>query len=115
MYAEAAKTAVIIAQEQQSKGFYKAAHDLLFGGVVESSFFNLFFAFSSEMYKTLREQNIHVPMEMENNLQLLHSYNIIKVFINFRLLSDVRKLNFVLDSFVIIILCSPSFFRDFRG
>lgn len=31
MYIEAAKTAVIIAQEQQNKGFYKAAHDLLFG------------------------------------------------------------------------------------
>lgn len=31
MYPEAAKTAIIIAQDQQSKGFYKASHDLLFG------------------------------------------------------------------------------------
>uniref|UniRef100_A0A915E0N9 WDR19 WD40 repeat domain-containing protein n=1 Tax=Ditylenchus dipsaci TaxID=166011 RepID=A0A915E0N9_9BILA len=29
MYPEAAKTAIIIAQDQQSKGFYKTAHDLL--------------------------------------------------------------------------------------
>jgi hypothetical protein len=31
MYKEGAKTALIIAQEQQAKGFYKNAHDLLFG------------------------------------------------------------------------------------
>uniref|UniRef100_A0A915DYX9 WD repeat-containing protein 19 n=1 Tax=Ditylenchus dipsaci TaxID=166011 RepID=A0A915DYX9_9BILA len=28
------------------------------------------------MHRTLREQKIHIPAEMENNLQLLHSYNI---------------------------------------
>ncbi|KAI1729984.1 hypothetical protein Ddc_02658 [Ditylenchus destructor] len=61
MYPEAAKTAIIIAQDQQSKGFYKTAHDLLFG-----------------MYRTLTIQKIHIPAEMENNLQLLHSYNIVK-------------------------------------
>ena len=31
MYKESAKTALIIAQAEQAKGFYKAVHDLLFG------------------------------------------------------------------------------------
>lgn len=31
MYPEAAKTGIIIAQDQQNKGFYRTAHDLLFG------------------------------------------------------------------------------------
>lgn len=33
MYVKAAKTAIIIAKEQQNKGFYKVAHDLLFGKI----------------------------------------------------------------------------------
>ncbi|KAF7634437.1 hypothetical protein Mgra_00006192 [Meloidogyne graminicola] len=61
MHEEGAKTALIIAQEQQFKGFYKTAHDLLF-----------------EMYQTLRRENIRIHSEMENALMLLHSYNIVK-------------------------------------
>lgn len=34
MYKEGAKTALIIAQEHQQRGFYKTAHDLLFGLLV---------------------------------------------------------------------------------
>jgi len=62
MYAEAAKTAIIIAREQQSKGSYRTAHDLLFS-----------------MYTTLREQKIHVSADITNDLLLLHSYSLIKV------------------------------------
>nr|CAD2134648.1 unnamed protein product [Meloidogyne enterolobii] len=61
MHEEGAKTALIIAQEQQFKGFYKTAHDLLF-----------------EMYQTLKREKIKIPSEMENALMLLHSYNIVK-------------------------------------
>lgn len=76
MYSEAAKTAIIIAQDQQNKGFYRAAHDLLFGELhVLNSIKSLFLG----MYRTLRQQKIYIPAEMENSLQLLHSYNIVKV------------------------------------
>jgi hypothetical protein len=42
MYKEGAKTALIIAQEQQAKGFYKTAHDLLFGKKLEGEILSFF-------------------------------------------------------------------------
>ncbi|KAL3120594.1 hypothetical protein niasHT_007886 [Heterodera trifolii] len=64
MYSEAAKTALIISHEQRQQGFYKTAHDLLFG-----------------MCRTLRSERIRTPSEMENSLMLLHSYNLVKVLL----------------------------------
>uniref|UniRef100_A0A915PT37 Anaphase-promoting complex subunit 4-like WD40 domain-containing protein n=1 Tax=Setaria digitata TaxID=48799 RepID=A0A915PT37_9BILA len=61
MYREAAKTAVVIATEEQANGSYRVAHELLFG-----------------MYQELQNEEIKVPSEMRNNLMLLHSYLIIK-------------------------------------
>ncbi|CAH8568313.1 unnamed protein product [Schistosoma haematobium] len=63
-YKEAARTAVIIANEEQINGNYRNAHDLLFSMVQE-----------------LRQRNIHVPFEMFENLTLLHSYILAKVHV----------------------------------
>ena len=62
MHREAAKTAVIIAREEQARGQYRVAHDVLFG-----------------MYQELKSQGIKIPAEMTNNLMLIHSYLIVKV------------------------------------
>ncbi len=61
-YREAARTAVIIAREEQTNGNYRNAHDLLFSMVQE-----------------LRQRGIKVPSEMLDNLSLLHSYTLAKV------------------------------------
>ncbi|CAH8497761.1 unnamed protein product [Schistosoma turkestanicum] len=63
-YKEAARTAVIIASEEQISGNYRSAHDLLFSMVQE-----------------LRQRRIHVPFEMFENLTLLHSYILAKVHV----------------------------------
>jgi WD repeat-containing protein 19 len=62
MHREAAKTAIIIARDEQSRGSYRIARDLLLS-----------------MYLELRLQNIRIPIEMSNDLMLLHSYLLIKV------------------------------------
>lgn len=61
-YREAAKTAVVIAREEQNLGNYRNAHQLLFG-----------------MSNELRRNEIVVPMEMNVALMLVHSYIIAKV------------------------------------
>uniref|UniRef100_A0A5K3EM40 WD repeat-containing protein 19 n=1 Tax=Mesocestoides corti TaxID=53468 RepID=A0A5K3EM40_MESCO len=63
-YREAARTAVIIAREEQNNGNYRNAHDLLFSMVQE-----------------LRQCGIKVPAEMLDNLSLLHSYILAKLHI----------------------------------
>jgi WD repeat-containing protein 19 len=61
-YVEAAKTAVLIARQEQQNGNYKDAHNVLFG-----------------MYFDLRKEKIKIPSELTQNLMLLHSYILIKV------------------------------------
>ncbi|CAL8084188.1 unnamed protein product [Calicophoron daubneyi] len=63
-YKEAARTAVIIAREEQTAGNYRSAHDLLYSMVQE-----------------LRQRNLRVPAEMTDNLGLLHSYILAKVHV----------------------------------
>ncbi|XP_053210855.1 WD repeat-containing protein 19-like isoform X2 [Panonychus citri] len=63
-FKDAARTAVIIAKEEQSAGNYRNAHDLLFG-----------------MCQELRRQKIKVPMEMDLTLMLIHSYLLAKTWI----------------------------------
>uniref|UniRef100_A0A0X3PB08 WD repeat-containing protein 19 n=1 Tax=Schistocephalus solidus TaxID=70667 RepID=A0A0X3PB08_SCHSO len=63
-YREAARTAVIIAREEQMAGNYRNAHDLLFSMVQE-----------------LRQRKIKVASEMLDNLALLHSYTLAKLHI----------------------------------
>ena len=63
-YKEAAKTAVIIAREEQALGNYRNAHDVLFN-----------------MHQELVANRIAVPAEMRNNLMLLHSYVLARLHI----------------------------------
>ncbi|EUB64214.1 WD repeat-containing protein [Echinococcus granulosus] len=65
-YRDAARTAVIIAREEQSNGKYRNARDLLFSMVQE-----------------LRQRHIKVPVEMLDNLGLLHSYILAKCHVKF--------------------------------
>lgn len=61
-YREAARTAIIIAREEQCAGNYRNAHDVLFS-----------------MYTELQAQKIKIPAEMATNLMILHSYLLVKV------------------------------------
>ncbi|XP_036187365.1 WD repeat-containing protein 19 isoform X5 [Myotis myotis] len=63
-YREAARTAIIIAREEQSAGNYRNAHDLLFS-----------------MYAELKSQKIKIPSEMATNLMILHSYILVKIHV----------------------------------
>ncbi|XP_071599813.1 WD repeat-containing protein 19 isoform X2 [Heliangelus exortis] len=63
-YREAARTAVIIAREEQRSGNYRNAHDVLFG-----------------MYSELKAQKIKIPSEMATNLMILHSYILVKTHV----------------------------------
>jgi len=56
-YKEAAKTAIIIAREEQAQGNYRNAHDVLFN-----------------MHQELLNNGIPIPSEMKQNLMILHSY-----------------------------------------
>ncbi|KAK7079281.1 WD repeat-containing protein 19 [Halocaridina rubra] len=63
-YREAAKTAIIIAREEQNAGNYKHAHDVLL-----------------IMYGELRKQKLKVPADMTTALLLLHSYTIARLHV----------------------------------
>uniref|UniRef100_A0A8B9N9U1 WD repeat-containing protein 19 n=1 Tax=Accipiter nisus TaxID=211598 RepID=A0A8B9N9U1_9AVES len=64
-YREAARTAIIIAREEQCSGNYRNAHDVLFS-----------------MYSELKTQKIKIPSEMATNLMILHSYILVKLCIH---------------------------------
>ncbi|CAH1776664.1 unnamed protein product [Owenia fusiformis] len=61
---EAARTAIIIAREEQNAGNYRNAHDVLFS-----------------MYQELKQQKIKIPTEMASNLMILHSYILVKIHV----------------------------------
>jgi len=61
-YSEAAKTAIIIAREEQNLGNYRASHEVLL-----------------EIYLMLTNINSKIPNEIEKMLMLIHSYSLIKV------------------------------------
>jgi WD repeat-containing protein 19 len=61
-FKEAARTAVIIAREEQVMGNYRVAHDLLF-----------------DNYMQLKKTGVTVPAELDRMLMLVHSYVIVKV------------------------------------
>lgn len=63
-YREAARTAIIIAREEQSAGNYRNGHDVLFS-----------------MYTELLTQKIKIPSEMATNLMILHSYILVKIHV----------------------------------
>jgi len=61
-FPEAARTAVIIAKEEQVHGNYRNAHGVLL-----------------QMHNTLMAQDIRIPSDLWRNLMLLHSYIIVKI------------------------------------
>ncbi|KAI8836727.1 hypothetical protein BJ741DRAFT_708422 [Chytriomyces cf. hyalinus JEL632] len=63
-YRDAARTAVIIAREEQMLGNYRTAHDLLL-----------------DNFKQLRKSKAKVPADLERMLMLLHSYILVKTLI----------------------------------
>nr|XP_022918657.1 WD repeat-containing protein 19 [Onthophagus taurus] len=63
-FKEAAKSAIIIANEEQINGNYRTAHDVLFA-----------------MYQELRQNGIKIPFEMYSNLMLLHSYILVRLHV----------------------------------
>ncbi|CAD5124243.1 DgyrCDS12539 [Dimorphilus gyrociliatus] len=63
-FEEAARTAIIIAREEQIGGNYKNAHDVLFS-----------------MYQELKKNKIKIPAEMANNLMILHSYILVRIHV----------------------------------
>ncbi|XP_077157824.1 WD repeat-containing protein 19 isoform X1 [Paroedura picta] len=65
-YREAARTAIIIAREEQCAGNYRNAHDVLFS-----------------MYSELKSQKIKIPSEMATNLMILHSYILVKIHVKY--------------------------------
>jgi len=63
-FKEAARTAVIIAKEEQTLGNYRAAHDLLFDNYIQ-----------------LRKTGTAIPTELDRMLMLIHSYVLVKVYL----------------------------------
>ncbi|XP_016930699.3 WD repeat-containing protein 19 isoform X1 [Drosophila suzukii] len=63
-YKDAAKTAVIIANQEQLAGNYKSARDLLYS-----------------MYQELRRNNLSVTAEMRHQFILLHRYTLVRIHV----------------------------------
>lgn len=63
-YREAAKTSIIISQQEQIAGNYRSAHDLLFS-----------------MYQELRRNSLTVATDMKNSLNLLHRYILVRIHV----------------------------------
>ncbi|NXD35005.1 WDR19 protein, partial [Copsychus sechellarum] len=63
-YRDAARTAIIIAREEQCSGNYRNARDVLFS-----------------MYSELKTQKIKIASEMATNLMILHSYILVKIHV----------------------------------
>ena len=63
-YTEAARSAMIIAKDELTKGNYRAAHSLLF-----------------ENYIQLEKCGIKIPLDLERLFMLVHSYILVKILI----------------------------------
>ena len=63
-YPQAAKTAIIIARQEQELGNYRVAHQILL-----------------DTHRELSLQKIRVPQELAHSLMLLHSYVLVKVLV----------------------------------
>lgn len=63
-FREAAKTSVIISNQEQIAGNYRSAHDLLFS-----------------MYQELRRNGLTVANDMKFNLNLLHRYILVRIHV----------------------------------
>lgn len=63
-FKDAAKTAIIIANQEQIAGNYRSAHDLLYS-----------------MYQELRRNNLEVGTDMKSSLTLLHRYTLVRIHV----------------------------------
>ncbi|XP_049544255.1 WD repeat-containing protein 19 [Anopheles darlingi] len=63
-FKEAAKAAMIIANQEQIAGNYRSAHDLLFS-----------------MYQELRRNNLAIATDMKITLALLHRYTLVRIHV----------------------------------
>lgn len=66
-FPQAAKTAVVIARQEQELGNYKAAHSVLF-----------------DTFRDLEAHSIRVPLDLISMLTLLHSYLLVKKLVKVR-------------------------------
>ena len=74
-YPQAAKTAMIIARQEQQVGNYKIARNTLY-----------------ETYHELEVRNIKVPLALRKSLLLLHSYLIVKKLIRMKAAADSARM-----------------------
>ncbi|XP_055600777.1 WD repeat-containing protein 19 [Uranotaenia lowii] len=95
-YKEAAKAAMIIANQEQIAGNYRSAHDLLFS-----------------MYQELKRNNLMIAADMKASLTLLHRYTLVRTHVKrgnhllaARLLLEVAKNISQFPSHVVPILTS---------
>jgi len=95
-FGDAAKTAVIIARQEQELGKYRVAHTILF-----------------ETHRELKAHNITIPNDLQAGLMLLHSYILVKWLIKLndhlggaRLLIRVAKSISKFPSHIVPILTS---------
>ncbi|XP_058129497.1 WD repeat-containing protein 19 [Anopheles ziemanni] len=63
-FKEAAKAAMIIANQEQIAGNYRSAHDLLFS-----------------MYQELKRNNLAIATDMKSTLALLHRYTLVRIHV----------------------------------
>ena len=84
-YSEAARTAIIIAREEQNLGNYRATHDILL-----------------EIYLMLTKINSKIPNEIEKMLMIIHSYILIKVNIYTQELLYKKKKNNIHIIYILI-------------
>lgn len=85
-YTEAAKTAIIIAEQDQESGNYRNARDVLF-----------------TMHQELKGQRTAIPFEMANSLMLLHSYTLVKIQIKLNNHVEKRTLCFVFSNQIFLL------------
>ncbi|XP_062563462.1 WD repeat-containing protein 19 [Armigeres subalbatus] len=95
-FKEAAKAAMIIANQEQTAGNYRSAHDLLFS-----------------MYQELKRNNLTIASDMKASLALLHRYTLVRTHVKCgnhlqaaRLLLQVAKSISQFPSHVVPILTS---------
>jgi len=84
-YKEAAKTAIIIANEEQVNGTYLCSYQKIHNAVVMDSLISGNYRNAHDvlfgMYQELKRNKIIIPLEMQTNLRLLHSYILVRLHV----------------------------------
>lgn len=84
-YKEAAKTAIIIANEEQVNGRYLCSCQLVRNATMDFFFISGNYRNAHDvlfgMYQELKRNKITIPLEMQTNLRLLHSYILVRLHV----------------------------------